>query len=318
MNNKPPSRAFSPSGSHSPRKAQGKTRRSGMDADAPPRKAHGVVRKDLRPTERKKRRRRTLRFLYAVLAVEMVFAIFTSPALTVERVSVQGLETLPEAERAQTLQTLDVPRATNLLRVPFRRLRQEANALPWISNAHVPHSWGRTVTVNVTPRQPLFALKVGAQWYETDAGRIPMRIARPTVINHLPHVVYHQEIIVQPGFAVQDPALEGAVHVLQMLPQNTPASMQENSVKIAKIVIDQSDNICLNMRDGMEFKFGQSDDITAKVALVKRIYAKDPGIGQMLASINLSSPSAPACTPRAIQVSPLLPGTLLLPGNVTP
>ncbi len=317
MNNKPPSRAYSPSNGHAPHKSQGQKPRSGKGA-VPATKTHGVINKDVRPAEKKKRRRRTLRLLYTVLAVEIVVAICASPALTVEQVRVRGLETLPETERAQTLQALDVPRATNLLRVPFRRLRQEANALPWVSNAHVPHSWGRTVTIDVTPRQPFFALKVGAQWYETDTARVPIRIARPTVINHLPHIVYHQEIIVQPGSAVQDPALEGAVHVLQMLPQNTPASMQENGVRIAKIVIDQSDNICLNMRDGMEFKFGQSDDITAKVALVKHIYAKDPAIGQMLASINLSSPSAPACTPRAVQVSPLIPGTPSLLGNVIP
>ena len=317
MNNKPPSRAYSPSNGHAPHKSQGKKPRSGRGAGQAT-KTHGVIRQGIRPAEKKKRRRRTLRLLYTVLAVELVAAIFTSPALTVEKARVVGLETLPEAERAQTLQAVDVPRATNLLRVPFQRLRQQANALPWVSNAHIPHSWGRTVTIDVTPRQPFFALKVGAQWYETDATRVPIRIARPTVINHLPHVVYHQEIVVQPGLAVQDPALEGAVHVLQMLPQNTPAAMQENGVRIAKIVIDQSDNICLNMRDGMEFKFGQSDDLTAKVALVKHIYAKDPGIGQMLASINLSSPSAPACTPRAVAVSPLIPGTPPLWGNVTP
>lgn len=317
MNNKPTTRTFSPSGSPAPRKTQGKKRPSATAASAPAMRTRGAARKGLQRIESKKRRRRTLTMLYALLGVEILAAIFTSPALTVQKVRVTGLETLPEAEQTQTLQALAVPHATNLLRVPFQRLRRDANALPWVGNATVPHSWGRAVTVNVTPRKPMFALKVGAQWYETDAARIPIRLARPTVINHLPHVVLHQETLVQPGFAVRDSGLEGAVRVLQLLPQNSSDSMQEKGVKIAKIVIDQSDNICLNMRDGMEFKFGQADDLTAKVVLVKRIYAKDPGIGQMLASINLTSPSAPACTPRAITVSPLIPGTLPLTGNVT-
>ena len=320
MNNKPTTRAFSPSspsGGNAPRKSHSKTRRGGAGASASAMKAHGVMQQGPRPAELRRRRRRTVRMLYAVLGIEIIAAVFTSPALTVDKVRVKGLETLPEVERAQTLQALTLPRSTNLLRVPFQRLRRGANALPWVSEAGVPHSWGRAVTVNVTPRRPLFACKVGTEWYEMDSSRVPIRIARPTVINHLPHVVLHQEIVAQPGFAVQDTALAGAIHILQMLPQNSANTVQENRVNIAKIVIDQSDNICLNMRDGMEFKFGQADDLAAKVALVRRVYAKDPAIGQMLASINLSSPSAPACTPRAAEGSPLLPGMPLLPGNVT-
>lgn len=320
MNHKPTNRTFAPAGSHAPRKPQGKTQgkkqRTGAKSAVPVRKAHGVVRKGIRPAELRERRRKTLKLLYAALMAEIVFAVFTSPALTIREVRVRGLDALPETERAQTLQTLNVPHGTNFLRAPFARLRRDANALPWVDDAHVPHGFGRIVTVNVTPRQPLFVLKAGTQWYETDAARVLIRAARPGVATRLPRVIYQQEMMAQPGMALHDPALEGAVRILQALPQNSGEAMQENGVKIAKIVIDQTDNICLNMRDGMEFKFGQADDLAAKVALVKHIYAKDPGIGQMLASINVSSPSAPACTPRPIQMSPLLPGALM--GSATP
>ena len=72
------------------------------------------------------------------------------------------------------------------------------------------------------------------------------------------------------------------------------------------------------MRDGVAFQLGQPDDVDAKIALVNRIYAREPNIGQTLASVNLTCPSAPACTPRVAQALPSAAGPLAPPANAAP
>ena len=57
------------------------------------------------------------------------------------------------------------------------------------------------------------------------------------------------------------------------------------------------------MRDGLPFHFGQPEDMDAKIKLTQAIYGKDPRIADSLASVNLTSPAAPACTPRQSQAA---------------
>jgi cell division septal protein FtsQ len=309
LDKKPMPRTFHSGNARPATHRPGKERRRRAAAFAPANSQRRMASRGPRPAEVRKRRHRVLITLYAVLGAEIGFALLTSPALAIRKMRVYGLADLPLWEQEQTLRALQIGSATNWFRAPLRRMREDTRGLPWVRATSVERSYSWTLFARVTPRQPFLALKVGPTWYETDADGVPIRIARPDVAKRLPHVVLQQERTVHNGLPLGDPALTAGIQILQEW-------TQEGTVHIAKIVIDQSGNICLNMRDGMKFQIGQAEDVAAKIALVKNIYARDPGIGQMLASVNLSCPSAPACTPRAAQTAPLLMGPPLLPGNV--
>ena len=309
MDNKP-TRYTSPTGNARPMAHKsGKKQRKRGSAKSSANIQRRMAARGPRPAEIRERRRRTLLALYAVLGIEIGFALLTSPALAIRKVRVYGLEGLPPVEQEQTRRALEVAQSVNWFRAPLRRLREDTRSLPWVRLASVERSYSNTLFARVTPRQPFLALKVGPTWYETDADGVPIRVARPDVASRLPHVVLQQEWAIHAGYPVGDPALTASIQILQEW-------QQEHSARMAKIVIDQSGNICLNMRDGMKFQIGQAEDVAAKIALVKNIYARDPGIGQMLASVNLSCPSAPACTPRVAQPPPLIMGPLPPSGNV--
>jgi cell division septal protein FtsQ len=108
----------------------------------------------------------------------------------------------------------------------------------------------------------------------------------------LPLVVLEGPRPVRPGVPFHDPALNAAIQILH-------AARRDGVVRIAKIEVDQSDNMCLNMEDGLPIQFGQVEDYPAKLTLVRRIYRQEPDIARRLAAINVSCPSWPACTPRS-------------------
>ncbi|HZP84857.1 MAG TPA: FtsQ-type POTRA domain-containing protein [Chthonomonadaceae bacterium] len=107
----------------------------------------------------------------------------------------------------------------------------------------------------------------------------------------LPLVTLARPMTVQPGVPLNDTALSAAIDILQ-------SAQRERLVRIAKIEVDQSDNICLNMQDGVVVQLGQAEDFAKKLALVQRIYTWEPDIARRLVAINLSSPAWPAYTPR--------------------
>ncbi len=112
-------------------------------------------------------------------------------------------------------------------------------------------------------------------------------------VPRLPLIVLNRPESVRPGVPFQDAALTAAIQILR-------SARQDSMVRIAKIEVDQSDNICLNMQDGLSIQFGQVEDYPSKYALVRRIYSREPDIARKLVAINVSCPSFPACTPRSL------------------
>lgn len=265
----------------------------------------------VRAADIRRRRRLALFTLYAILGVEIGLALVTSPALAIKKVRVYGIDALPSAERTQTLHALQVANATNWFRTPLRRMREETKALPWVRSARVDPAFSTTLTAHIEPREPFIILKVGQAYFETDAVGTIIRTARPIEKQTLPHVVFEQSGTLIPGDLIGDPALSASIQVLQQLPQ---AQVR----KITKIVIDQTGNICLNMLGGMQLQLGQAENVSGKISRIKSIYALDPAIAQTLAAINLSCPSAPACTLRVAQSAPPMIGPMPPLSNVIP
>ncbi len=65
-----------------------------------------------------------------------------------------------------------------------------------------------------------------------------------------------------------------------------------------KITVEKNADICLNMNDGTLILMGQFEEMDAKIAQVRRIYAAAPDIGTKTDYIDLRCPQNPVCTPR--------------------
>jgi cell division protein FtsQ len=239
-------------------------------------------------------RRRTLLALYLALGAVAVAAALTSPVMAVKRLRLRGADGLPAVEYAAVQNAISLPPGTNWLRAPVHAVEQSLRAQPWVRTAQVRRQLPNAIEARITPRQPFLIAQIGARQYEMDADGVPIRLARPEVAASLPIVLLDRPPAAQPGLPLNDDALTGTIAILQCVRQ-APA------VRIAKIEVDQSDNICLNMQDNIPILFGQARDLSAKLKLLRDIYLREPDIALRVEAINLSNPDAPACTPRAAE-----------------
>jgi len=258
------------------------------------------IRMPHRPSVVRRVRRQVLGTLYTALALEIVAAALFSPALYVRRVRVEGLKGLAPAEEALVLDSVEIAPKTNWLRAPLGRMERRLRALPWIQTAHIRRRLPDTVVADITVRQPALRVQSGADEVEMDTEGVPIRHARPGDAALLPAVVLDRPRALRPGVPLQDELVLAAMRTYA-------AFRKQPGIRIAKIEVDQSDNICLNMQDGVVVQFGNTEELAPKIAMLQHIYAREPDIAQRLMAINLSCPTWPACTPRSTSTSPARP-----------
>ena len=297
MPNDPPRRSPSLTGRPTTRRAVAK-----KPAPGRPRPPH----RRLRIADVRRIRRQALFSLYAVLGAEVIAATFTTPLLNIRHIQVTGAAPLPASEVARVLEAANLPNKTNFLLAPINRVQTQLRALPWIRSATVHRQFPATVTVEMTLREPIAQVQTTNGRWEVDASGLPIRAVRSEMASRLPLIVWQQPKAVQPGSEFGDHALQSAL-ALSLWAQ------KETAVPLAKIEVDQSDNICLNMKNGIPIKFGPDSDLKSKQTLVENLYRRDPNIAQRIQEIDVSCPSDVACTPRVILPTPA--STTLLPGD---
>lgn len=294
MANEPPRRTKSSTGRPT-------TRRKSASAPAPVRS--GAHHRRMRIADVRRIRRQVLFTLYAFLAGEAAAAVLSTPLLHIRHIQVKGVESLPPAEIAKVYAAANLPNKTNFLLTPTGRLQTQVRALPWVRTATVHRQFPHTVTVDLTPREPVAQVQAAGGIWEVDNAGLPIRAVRREMMGRLPLIVWQQPTPVKPGSLFGDHALQSAL-ALSLWAQ------KETGVHLAKIEVDQSDNICLNMKDGIPIKFGPDTDLEAKQKLVVTLYRRDPNIAQRIAKIDVSCPTDVACTPRVILPTPPASNTL--------
>ena len=243
------------------------------------------------PAAVRRLRRNTLSVLYIALGVEIIAALLTSPRLSIKQVAVRGTNGLPDAEAQSVQSAAKIPDGTNFFRAPVGPLEARLRKLPCVASASVSRRFPDSLNTKITLRQPVVIAETSAGQFETDAGGVAIRPARPEMENRLPHIVLQRPRDVQAGTTFADSALDAAILTLRTL-KNDPA------LPSAKIEVDRNDNLCLNMQDGLKVRFGSPEETDAKIKLVLDIYHREPTIARRLLAVNLSCPSWPACTPR--------------------
>jgi len=73
---------------------------------------------------------------------------------------------------------------------------------------------------------------------------------------------------------------------------------RKERLKISKISVDPSGDICLNMESQFRVKLGQPDEISRKMTLLRRTLAYRPSIAREAIYVDLSCPSAPVWKPK--------------------
>jgi len=218
-----------------------------------------------------------------------VAALFTSPALAVRRVRVLGLSGLTAWEARETQARAAIPPHTNVLRVRVDEIAAALKRLPWVADAVVWRRLPDGLEARLTPRVPAALLTTPGGRWEIDGAGIPIRPARTA--KGLPIIEMMADWKVRHGVPIAAPGVAEALFIAR-------ESVGEKPFRMAKIEVDQNADMCLNMQDNIAIRLGQADDLAAKLALVRRIYAEAPDIGTEVQVIDLRCPEAPVCIPR--------------------
>ncbi len=234
-------------------------------------------------------RTRLLIVLTMALGFELSAAALTSPILGINRIVIHGLERLPAREAGITTRTAALQPGTNLLRAPLGQMERQMKALPWVQSARVKWASQHTLDVRFTLRQPVIIAAVAGNDYELDETGVPIRLARQGPARSLPHMTLENQSAVRFGAPIGGESVVAAIRLYRNAPQ-------QPMVRIAKIKVDPSGNMCLNMMDGIQVQLGQPEDLAAKMKYIRRVYELDPKVGSRMVAINLSVLKQPACT----------------------
>jgi cell division septal protein FtsQ len=226
-------------------------------------------------------------------------AVWTSPVFAVRQVQVFGTTQVAVKERTQAEQVSTLPAQTNFLLMSTSGVQKKLSGLMWVKHAEVSRRLPNIVEAHVTPRIPFALVTVAGTTYEADAQGFPIRTASPEN-SRLPHLILARNVPVVAGKTLNDVALTQTLVALRGM----ETGLRERMVKI---VIDPQGNLCLNMSDGVAIQCGQAENLDSKFALVRRIYEREPTVGERLVGINISVPEQPACTPRIVTPEPAAP-----------
>ncbi len=280
------------------------TRRPPPDPLRPKRRApqrsansNGSGSRPYRAAETKRRRGRTMAVLYAMLIGIGAAALLTSPKLSVKRVAVRGAEGLPPIEAQAVAQSAFLPPGVNEFLAPTGKLEAKLKNLPCVHSANVSRRFPDGLQADVVLRQSVATAQTDAGDFEVDRTGVAIRAARPEMIAGLPHIALLRSRPVVIGASFNDTALDAALEALEK-------AATAPYLHIAKLEVDLSDNLCLNMQDGIKVRFGAPEDIAKKIGLLAAAYRQEPTLASRLLAINLSCPEWPACTPRKTAAAP--------------
>jgi cell division protein FtsQ len=124
-----------------------------------------------------RRRLRALRpYAVGLLVVGLVgfavWAVFFSTWLAVDDVEVDGAELLTADE---VVSTADIQLGTPLARVDLDDVTERIEDIPEVAEASVHRSWPHTVTITVTERTPLAAVRQRGEWWVMDREGVVFR-----------------------------------------------------------------------------------------------------------------------------------------------
>jgi cell division protein FtsQ len=194
---------------------------------------------------------RPMAIVAGVLAIGSlgVYAFYFSGWLAVRSVSVSGETTL---DAQQVIDAAHVDLGTPLARLDLSAIEAKVAALPAVASVSVHRSWPHAVTIDVTERQPVAAVKRDGAWWAMDAAGVvfDQTAARDA---SLP--------IVAAGPNARDEALAEAAKVVAALPADLLGDVR-------RIAARSPDSIELRLKRHVLVRWGSADDTARKVQVL--------------------------------------------------
>ena len=238
------------------------------------------------------RRRAVIGTLYLALLAILVIGILTTPLLSLRRATLYGTGALTPEEALAVEKYSLIPPGMNTLFLNQKKIELRLNSLAFIKSSRVYRTGINSFGIVATPREPFVLMKKPGAFYQADEYGIPIRQVSIHSKNRLPVINLPAKAPIMLGQTFSDDAVMSAIQILKN-------AHYHPLVRIAKIDIDQTGNLCLNMMDGIVIKFGLPESIPAKMEFVQKVYLCTTPAKQVT-SINISCLEHPVCTERSV------------------
>lgn len=239
---------------------------------------------------RRRRKRRALRMKRLVLSLivlalgaELVAVAMTSPQFEIEKLKLIGTRVVPTS---QVLRELSFLKGSNIFKVDERKVAGLLKKNPIIADVRVHRRLPRTLIVSVTERKPHLILKTRGALYDVDRSGIPYRTVGQ-VDARLPLISCAVSNKIIPGRPLSSPAFKTARRCLLI-------AQTKKVFRPAKITVDQSGHLCLNVRDEFEVKLGTPEQLSRKLDLAEQVVEQVPEFRQRGMYIDVTCPDASA------------------------
>lgn len=241
-------------------------------------------------TVSRQRGRRRLRVLMAgalvvLLAVGVTSALYSS-LFAVRHVTVLGSAHTPAAV-VETVAGLSVH--PPMLDVdPGRSSQRLEETLPWVAKALVTRHWPDSVTVTITERVPLAAVKLAP-------GKVAVVDATGRVLADEPTAPPGTVFLSAPGIPGPPGSVLGeAAGPALAVAQGLPAQLKP---QVSAVLTDGGSDVKLDLGGGLSANLGPPNQLSAKFEALESLLAVAPVKGP--AVIDLTVPSEPTVSPVA-------------------
>ena len=240
------------------------------------------------PRRRRKRyainkKRLVLSLILFALGVELVLVALTSPQFAIEKLKVTGTRVIPVSE---VLRELSFMKGSNIFKVDERKVADLLKKNPVVADVRLHRRLPRTLIVSITERKPELLLKTGTALYDVDRLGIPYR-AVVKVDTKLPLIACTISDRITLGRPLKSPAFKTARRCLLL-------AQAKKVFRPAKITVDQSGHLCLNVRDEFQVKLGTPEQLSRKLDLAEQVVEQIPEFRQRGVYIDVTCPDASA------------------------
>ena len=244
--------------------------------------------------------RRRLRWLLVLMVLAaiggMIVWFVNSPFMAIERIEVSGSE---HSTPQTMLEDLGVIQGEPIIWVRPGRVEDVLRTDPWIKDVRVQLQYPHAVTVTVLERRPLMWTQAGPGWALLSTDGIVL--VRASAVPEGEPIAVTGGTAIEPGMAVDDPHLIGALTFIRSLPE---------PYRVGAQVRLQGDGLWA-LVGGLEVELGSPTEMTEKAAVVAAIIRQGVGPAQ---SLDVTAPSRPALVmPAHLEVKALVEGED--PGN---
>jgi cell division protein FtsQ len=210
-------------------------------------------------------RRVLMLLLVAALVAGAGWLVFVSSVLAVEGVRVSGLRILP-ADRVTRVAA--VPLGEPLARVDVDRVRARVERLPAVERADIGRSWPHTVSIKVTERTPVAAVRAGSGYRLVDAEGVTFR-AVGTPHERLPVMTVGGPP--QAGLGPSGDAATEAAAVVDSLPRPLVR-------RVERVEAGTMDSIVLHLRDGRRVVWGSAENSALKARVLTALLPRSASV----------------------------------------